>query len=299
MMTGRRWFGVVLLVVATSVAAGNSVFSVGVRGGGQMWLPKLAPEASGSVHGDVGMNGLLDLRYAWYGDLSSPVSAGFMLGAGVGYGAMAIKGNTTDVFRNIDYLGNPMDYHTTAHFKQSEQFAKAEFSILFALRAGGFAVQLGPRIMLPFAATRRFEISDVDIDAYYEQYNVHVHNRVITGALEQPYTRMNSEKMPKWNVLVGIEAGWEWPLGRSANTIGVQAYADIGLWNAYKAAPYTRLLDVAPITDAANPAAKVTVGSGESVIGFYNYLDFGLRVYYAFSVSSGNNHKHVGKKYRR
>ncbi|MBO7502464.1 MAG: hypothetical protein J6T32_04520 [Paludibacteraceae bacterium] len=299
MIRAKQYIGVLLLFVASPLLAGTSVFSIGVRGGGQMWLPQLAPEANGSVRGDVGMNGMLDLRYAWYGDLSSPVSAGFMLGAGVGYGAMAIKGSTSDVFRNIDYLGNPMDYRTTAHFKQSEQFAKAEFLILFALRAGGFAVQLGPRIMLPFAATRRFEISNVDIDAYYEQYNVHVHNRVITGAVEQPYTRLNSEKMPKWNILVGIEAGWEWPLGRNANTIGLQAYADIGLWNAYKAAPYTRLLDVAPITDAANPSAKVTVGSGESVVGFYNYLDFGLRLYYAFSVSSSKRHRHVRTGYRR
>ena len=49
------------------------------------------------------------------------------------------------------------------------------------------------------------------------------------------------------------------------------------------------MIEVSPITDAANPVPAVTVNSPESMITGKRYLGFGVRLYYAFTVSEGTN----------
>ena len=266
--------------------AQTSMLSIGVRGGGQTYLPDAALGASGEVKTAFGGAGTLDLRYTFYGNITDRLGIGFALGAGVGYGTAGVKGTNTDTYTNFDYLGNQMDYTTSAEFKQTDRFARAEASLMAALRFGNVTLNIGPRFMLPFAASSSLTLSEASIDAYYPRYNVHVVNELITGRLETPITNNQSPITNyQYSILLAAELGYEWHLN-DKSSLGLQAYIDVGVWN--NQSPITNnqspLIAVSPITDAATPVPEVTVGSIEPLIADCRYLSFGVRAYYAFSV---------------
>lgn len=281
---------ILLLLSSANLSSQNSVFSAGVRLGGQTWLPTLNNEVDGSIKGSIGAHEMVDFRYAYYGKINKHTRVGIMFGAGFGYGSCGVRGNNTDNFSNTDYSSNKIDYAATTDFKQSEQFANADFSLLLALRHNGFVAQIGPRLILPFSVKRTLRINDASIDAYYKQYDVHVVNEIITGKLETPYDI--TDKTQKWNVItLAIEMGWEWKLGyRSPNSVGIQAYANIGSRNG-KTPAYSRLINVSPISNPSDPIPDVTVGWADSLISKRAYLDFGLRMYYAFSPNTSSSLK--------
>ena len=270
------------------MSAQNSVFSTGVRLGGQTWLPTMTDEADGSIKGSIGAHEMADFRYAYYGKINKHTSVGIMLGAGFGYGSCGVRGNNTDRFVNTDFSSNKIDYTVTTDFKQSEQFVNADLSLLLALRHNGFVAQIGPRLILPFSVKRTLRINDATIDAYYKQYDVHVVNEIITGKLETPYDI--TDKTQKWNVVaLTVEMGWEWNLGyRSPSYAGIQVYANIGSRNG-KTPAYSHLISVSPISDPSNPVPDITVGWADPLVSKRAYLDFGLRMYYAFSPGSSSN----------
>ena len=239
---------------------------------------------------------MLDLRYSFYGDLTNTVRMGFTMGAAVGYGASAIKGTHIDTYTNTDYLGNQMDYTVTTAFRQKEQFAKGEMALMLAFDFNHVIVNIGPRVLIPFATKTTLTLTEASVDAYYPKYDVHVKDQLITGCLETPYSQNVSSSIPKCHVLMGAEVGYEWCFS-SKSCLGVQLYAGIGVWNTKS--PVTDnpspLIQVSPITDAANPVTTVTVGTVDALITKRRYLDFGLRLYYAFSVEQENNNQ---KQYR-
>lgn len=292
-MKGIRYILVLCLlsIVLNPIMAQTSVLSVGVRGGGQMWLPSAATGATADVRGGLGYTGALDLRYTFYSAVSDNIHLGFAIGAGAGYGTTALQGSNVDVFSNTDYLGNLIDYTATTAFRQTGQWAKAEASLLLAMRFGGVTVNTGPRFMMPFAASHRLKVTQSTIDAYFPRYNVHVVNERTTGVLPTPYMRQENVSQPQYNLLIAAEIGYEWTFDK--HIIGVQAYMDCGVWNTnnVSAMPLTRLVSVAPIIDASNPPPTVTVVSPEMYIAGRRYLDFGIRAYYAFSVSSQTRNK--------
>ena len=238
---------------------------------------------------------MLDLRYTFYGSLTNSVGMGFAVGAGVGYGASAIKGHHTDAYTNTDYLGNRMDYTINSTFRQKEQFAKAEVSLMLAMDFNHVVVNIGPRFMLPFATKTKLTLSEASIDAYYPTYDVHVTDKLITGQLETPNSQTVTSSMPKYHVLMAAEVGYEWYMN-DKSCLGFQLYADVAVWNkpyTVHPTPYT-LVQVSPIVDATNPVPDVTVGAVDGLIAKRRYLDFGLRLYYAFTARPNKRHKPYG-----
>jgi len=279
-------------VLCTPLWAQTSMLSIGVRGGGQTYLPTAAVGATGEVKPGIGGAGTLDLRYTYYGSVASQVELGVAVGAGVGYGTTGIKGTNMDSYTNIDYLGNKMDYSIDATYSLKDQFAKADVSLLLAMRFGGVTLNLGPRFMLPFAASSALTIRQSAIDAYYPAYDVHVTDQLITGKLTTPYTLPHTAIIPRYSLLVAAEIGYEWSLsGQSA--LGLQLYADVGVWDKPSAISYqpSVLIQVSPITSQENPVPTVTVGDIAPMIKDLRYIDFGLRVYYAFSIESDKGYK--------
>ncbi len=279
-------------VLCTPLSAQTSMLSIGLRSGGQTYLPTAAVGATGEVKPGIGGAGALDLRYSFYGDLSNNFELGFGLGVGFGYGTTALKGTSTDTYSNTDYLGNQMDYTVTSKFKQQDKFAKIDLALLCAMRFGGVTLNIGPRLMMPISATRSFTIHEANIDAYYPTYNVHVVNQLITGKLETPYTQASPSYLPTYHLLLGMELGYEWSLNNT-NAIGVQAYADIAVWSSSITYPLSSdpLIQVAPITNADNPVPTVEVGSIEAFVSHQRYVGFGLRAYYAFSMGPASSKK--------
>ena len=234
----------------------------------------------------------MDLRYAFYGCFTDRIGMGFTLGVGVGYGTTGLHGNHTDNYSNTDYLGKQIDYTVTSSLRQTDRFAKAEASLMLAFCFGNVIVNIGPRFMMPFAAKSELTITDASIDAYYPEYYVHVVDKMITGYLQTPYTQAVTSSLPKYNVLLTAEIGYEWYFDAS-NCLGIQAYAEVGVWNSGQATANgtAPLIQVSPITDAANPVPTVTVNAPASLVSNQRYLDFGLRVYYAFSLNGNDLRK--------
>ena len=272
--------------------AQTSALSIGVRGGGQTYLPTAAVGATGEVRPGFGGTGGLDLRYNYYGAVGAQAELGCAIGAGFGYGAAGIKGTNTDNFTNTDYLGNRMDYTVTSDFTQRDRFAKIDLSLLFAMRLNGFTLNVGPRFMLPLAANRSLTINEANIDAYYPAYDVHVVNQLITGKLETPYTENRPSNISKYHLLVAAEIGYEWRM-TNQHALGVQLFAEAAVWS--KQSPVTNnqspLIGVSPITSQENPVSTVMVGDIAPMIKDLRYIDFGLRVYYAFSIESDKGYK--------
>ena len=269
------------------VKAQTSVFSVGVRGGGQMCLP-----AGMDIHDQLGATGTLDMRYTFYGDVSNTIGIGFALGAGIGYGTTGFKGTNIDRYSNTDYLNNQLDYTVTSSFRQQDRFAKAEASLMVAFCFGNVTLHIGPRFMLPFASRASLTIEEASIDAYYPLYNVHVTDKPITGFMATPYRQAVPSHVPKYNVLLAAEIGYEWALD-DCNSLGLQAYAEVGVWNNYTATAATGpLIQVMPITDAANPVPAIRINNTDGRINGCRFLDFGIRVYYAFSTGKASDKYH-------
>ena len=287
-------------VLCTSISAHNSMVSIGVKGGGLTYMSS-ATDPSSSMQLTFGGSGTLDVRYAFYGSVTDNLSIGFNVGAGIGYGAASFKGRHTDTYTNFDYLGNQMDYKAYAAFKQIEQFAKAEVSLLASFCAENVIFNIGPRLMVPFATSSSLTISDASIDAYYPKYNVHVVNEQITGKLETPYANNQSQTaIPDYSLLVAFEIGYEWYFS-SQSCLGFQLFADIGVWNSPSTVTGnpSPLIGVSPIKDASSPIPSVTVGGIGPFITDCRFFDFGVRVYYAFSVGSQSSGKqHYGRDSR-
>ena len=279
-------------VLCTPLWAQTSMLSIGVRGGGQTYLPTAAVGATGEVKPGIGGAGAIDLRYTYYGSVASQVELGVAVGVGFGYGAASIKGTNTDNFTNTDYLGNRMDYTVMSDFTQRDKFAKIDVSLLLAMRFGGVTLNIGPRFMLPLAANRALTINEANIDAYYSAYDVHVVNQLITGKLETPYTEKHPSNISKYKVLIAAEIGYEWRV-TNQHALRAQLFAEAAVWN--KQSPITNnpspLISVSPITSAENPVPTVTVGDIAPMIKDLRYIDFGLRVYYAFSIESDKGYK--------
>ena len=274
------------------LSAQTSMLSIGVRGGGQTYLPTAAVGANGEIKPGIGGAGALDVRYTYYGSVASQVQLGVAVGAGFGYGTTGIKGTNMDSYTNIDYLGNKMDYSIDATYSLKDQFAKVDVSLLLAMRFGGVTLNIGPRFMLPLAANRALTINEANIDAYYSAYDVHVVNQLITGKLETPYTEKHPSNISKYNLLIAAEIGYEWRL-TNQHALGAQLFAEAAVWN--KQSPITNnpspLISVSPITSQENPVPTVTVGDIAPMIKDLRYIDFGLRVYYAFSIESDKGYK--------
>ena len=273
--------------------AQTSMLSIGVRGGGQTYLPTAAIGATGEVKPGIGGTGALDLRYTYYGQLTDRFGLGVAVGAGIGYGATNMKGKNSDTYSNFDYLGNKMDYTVKSTYLLTDRFAKADVSLFLALSFYHVTLHIGPRFMLPFAASSVATITQASIDAYYPLYNVHVVDKLITGKIETPYSHTISSSLPAYNVLMALEIGYEWHL-TDRHILGLQAFADIAVWSPRSTNPLTTnpLIQVAPIRNANDPVPTITVNA-PSGISSRRYLDFGIRAYYAFSFDShSSRHRH-------
>ena len=278
-------------VLCTPLSAQTSLLGIGLRGGGQMNIPSAAEKSTADVRSGLGGVGGIDLRYTFYSCIGT-TGIGFTVGAGFGYGSTALKGTNTDQYTNIDYLSNRIDYTIDSKFRQTDKFAQANASLMLALCFGNFTLNVGPRFMLPISPSSNLTIEEAHINAYYPTYDVNVTDQLITGVLATPYTQSVSSFLPKYNVLMGAEIGYEFGI-TDKTFLGFQLFADIAVWSQQSPNPLTPnpLIRVEPIKDASNPVPAVSVNSLNDRIEALRYLDFGLRAYVAFSVGK-NSEEH-------
>lgn len=273
-----------MLLSVLPAQAHTTVFSVGMRGGAQTVLPKIKSGDTWSVNNAYTGGGVVDFRYAYYADISNVCLWGFYIGLGAGVSTESLTGSKTDHYTNRDYDYSPMEYTVHSDFSQTTVYARAELSMMMAFYFGPVTFNVGPRFVLPVVTNATMTVKDLSISAYYQQYGVTVTNQRITGLLEMPYTRKVKADRPYGILQMGAELGYEYHLN-DQSSIGVQAYADIGVLNAGSPLGPSEdpLIDVAPIIEL-HPIPEVEVHSITNYVGDFRNLEFGLRIYYAFSL---------------
>lgn len=275
-------------LVAAVAAMAQSHISVGVRGGYGGFLPTQT-----GVDGHVAPNAMLDVQFAHYWSAGEE-DLGLRTGLDVGFAQARYTQVLNDHFVNIDYLGHPMEYTVTASSVAEQMMdVQLEVPLLFAMRANGFILNVGPKLLIPMWFSNRLDINGLNISAYYPEFGVTVPNELITGSVsENLLHQQSSEGTFVLSVLAYMDLGYEWRIRRTDNLIGVSFFAEASPWTySQPAHKGSRPIEVAPIINPDNPPAQVTVHRLSDVMpSMPVFLNFGLKLYYALEVADYRSH---------
>ena len=231
-----------------------------------------------------GASGALAFDYAFYKSFDK-VDLGLRTGLDLGYMYLPYHAEFAQQYSNMDYLNNQIDYTTSGLLDITQNQLYASVPVMFALRTHGFVCNIGVRLQMPFYQTGKQQLSNPLVQAYYPKYDVTVTNELITGIVTDEQLSMPLASSPVFlECYASAEIGYEHRLN-AKGAIGCAAYVHAGVWNALPKATDKPVIQVAPITDKVKPVPAVTVNDAyTSLLTSYTPLQFGLKVYYAFSL---------------
>ena len=267
---------VILLLCAFSVGANAqlSVLTAGMRGGSSLYI------TDKPVQCGFGYQGLLDLGYSYLWPLAR-IEVGIHTGINVGYSASSFRGTFENEFVNTDYYGYKMNYLTRGAHDQWSQQIQVEIPIMGSLRTtGGFIMSLGAKLMMPVWNIYSQTITNGYIEAYYEALDTHIYNEIITGQLTPDQVCKGKNAVPNFNFLLGTEMGYEWHF--DMHRVGLEFYFDIAPVSSHVKASEDPIVNVLPISDPKDPAAKVVVSPVTDYSANMRYIGCGLKFYYSF-----------------
>ena len=253
---------------------------VGVSGGSGL---NLTP-ADCVMKSNVGGGGALAFDYTFYKSFDK-VDLGLRTGLDLGYMYLPYHAEFAQHYSNVDYLNNQIDYTTSGLLDITQNQLYASVPVMFALRTHGFVCNIGVRLQMPFYQTGKQQLSEPLIQAYYPKYDVTVTNELITGIVTDEQLSMPLASSPVFlECYASAEIGYEHRLN-AKGAIGCAAYVHAGVWNALPKATDKPVIQVAPITNSETPVPTVTVNDAyTSLLTSYTPLQFGVKVYYAFSL---------------
>lgn len=252
------------------------LLTLGLRGGEMTVLQQSAQ----NLNNQLGGVGALDLGYIWYAPVPK-ADLGIRTGLLLGYGASAIGGGFSQQFTNTDYLGNQMDYTTSAQLYARQQMVSAEVPLMMALRAKGFTFNVGLSLQTVLWQHTRQHLYSPKIDAFYPAYNVHVTDELITGQLSADRQADGyAAGLPTAGMGVCTEIGYDFALPKGY--LGLQAFFSCSVWNNFHPSDNV-VIAVAPVANPVQPVPEVQVSNAlPSLCSSVHPLFFGLRLYYAF-----------------
>ena len=232
----------------------------------------------------IGGGGALAFDYAFYKSFDK-VDLGLRTGLDLGYMYLPYHAEFAQQYSNMDYLGNQVDYTTSGVVDVVQNQLYASLPLMFALRTHGFVCNIGVRLQMPFYQIGKQQLSNPLVQAYYPRYDVTVTNELITGIVTDEQLSMPLASSPVFlECYASAEIGYEHRLN-AKGAIGCAAYVHAGVWNALPKATDKSVIQVAPITDKVKPVPAVTVNDAyTSLLTSYTPLQFGVKVYYAFSL---------------
>jgi hypothetical protein len=256
------------------------ILRMGLAGGGGLHLTP----ADCVMKSNVGGGGALAFDYAFYKSFDK-VDLGLRTGLDLGYMYLPYHAEFEQHYSNVDYLNNQIDYTTSGLLDITQNQLYASVPVMFALRTHGFVCNIGVRLQMPFYQTGKQQLSNPLILAYYSKYDVTVTNELITGIVTDEQLSMPLASSPVFlECYASAEIGYEHRLN-AKGAIGCAAYVHAGVWNALPKATDKPVIQVAPITDKVKPVPAVTVNDAyTSLLTSYTPLQFGVKVYYAFSL---------------
>lgn len=273
--------------IASAMAAQDSTreldrFTIGVRAGAASMLQKMVNEDAKSKFGfDV----LLDLQYAHYWQTKKEHKLGLLTGISFGIAQGGLKApKSTDQYTVTDPDGMKASYTVTAdNIKETDRQLQLEVPLMFSLISKqGVFFNFGPRFFIPVYTPYKATLENPNIDAYFEQTDVHVTNEVITGLMKDNQTvgKGKTNNNLKLNITLGTELGYEWQL-KNGHSLGLGAYANYGLYSMFKQDAQNKksLVTVTP----AIPSTITTNSATEAWTQKMGFVDVGVKLAYHFN----------------
>lgn len=258
--------------------------STGLRGGAA--ISKVEPVRT--TAGGLAMFDL-DLTYMW--PMDQRLYLGLRSGLSVGYAGYGYRGDFTEEYTNTDFLNHPMNYTNTAvgaEMKVSQ--LNIEVPLMMAFRYEGFVLGAGFKFLMPGASNSYTQnIQELHINAFYPEYGVTVRDELITGLKEAPLAVKGKNAVSAFNFLWSMDLGYEWQM-EGLSYFGVGAFCNLGMVGTkpYEKGTNGRVIDVAPISDRDFPVPGVEVHAMSGLAKITHYMDFGVRMYFAFDIENYN-----------
>jgi len=249
---------------------------IAIDGGAEKWQQD---KASGQFAPEAG----LEVRYLVRWRVMPNTQLGLYTGLGGTYSKSTLEGSFTNQFTRQDYLGNTIEYTTSAAVSEQHRNIQVSLPVLFAFQTHGVALNIGPKLLWLALDNYQSTLNSATIDAYYPAYKVHVINQPSTGHIDVPSTQQGTGTSNNLQLTLSAELGYEWQLGNPYSRdyehyIGVQLYANYGVWSA-SFNTNQPMLSVAPIS-SASASPQITVGTIQGLGSSLSSISFGLRLYY-------------------
>ena len=251
-------------------------FTIGLRGGYANTLSR-ATDATRPLGYDV----MLDLQYAHYwAKVADKCQLGLLVGVGVGYLQSGLQQQAlSEQFTANTSDGNILYTITADNVTDKTGQVQLEVPVMFSMiTPGGFFLNAGPRILLPVYTPSHQTITNPDVDAYFEEEGVHVVNELVTGVVTdaQQDIKAATDTRFKVNILLGAELGYEFRL-QSGHSIGLGAYANYGVWSAFRGNGDGYVFNLTAPEGANNAAIDIMTLTNAKATKI-GYLDAGIKL---------------------
>ena len=251
-------------------------FTLGLRGGYANNLSR----AANATH-PLGYDVMLDLQYAHYwAKAADKCQLGLLVGIGVGYMQSGLQQQTfAEQFTANTSDGNILYTVTADNVSERAGQVQVEVPVMFSMiTPKGFFLNAGPRILLPVYTPSHQTITNPNVDAYFETEGVHVVNELVTGVVTdaQRDLKATTANNLKVNILLGAELGYEFRL-QSGHSIGLGAYADYGLWSAFKGNGDGYVFNLTAPEGATNATIDINTLTNAKATKM-GYLDAGIKL---------------------
>lgn len=258
--------------------------STGLRGGAALSKAEgLQSQAGGLAVFD------LDLTYMW--PMDQRLYLGLRSGLSFGYSGYGYRGNFVEEYTNTDFLGHKMEYTNSvvgAEMKVTQ--LNIELPLMAVFRYDGFVLGTGLKFIMPGAANNYTQtMQEVSIHAFYPEYGVTVRDELITGVTESPLYVKGKNAVSAFNLAWSFDISYEWQM-EGLSYFGMGAFANVGMVGTNPAEKGTngRVIDVDPIVNKDFPVPGVAVHAISGLAHITHYMDFGVRMYFAFDIENYN-----------
>lgn len=284
------------LCATLSMQAQFSQFTIGARGGVDTYLPQK------EVNAAMGAGGGVELRYSLLWTVGYVHRMGFSTGGTFAYRTPAMQVSPTYHFSTTDYNGDEIRYTISLRDAREQiRLMEVQVPLMVAMQFGNLRLNVGGRVDIPLMGHSTQQFKQVDIEATYPLYGVTISNELITGKVT-PGTRVEGAAATTMRVAAGLDINYEWVIGGHRNyasqetIIGVGAYAFSAVWTAKTPlATYPAMVEVSPIQNAADPAAKVQLHPISQVYPTALLpIEAGVRMYCSFEFS----HRYSSRRHR-
>lgn len=285
----RRWIYISMLLMLPLLAEARMTMpvirlSTGLRGGAALSKGEnLRSQAGGLAMFD------LDVAYLW--PMDQRLYLGLRSGLSLGYAGYGYRGNCVEEYTNRDYLGHTMEYTNTiegAEMKVTQ--LNLEVPLMMVFRYEGFVLGTGLKFVMPGAANNYTQtIEKINIHAYYPEYGVTVRDELITGQTESPLYIKGKNAVSAFNLIWSFDIAYEWQM-EGLSYFGMGAFANLGMVGTapYEKGTSGRVVSVSPIVNKDYPVPEVSVHAISALTPITHYMDFGVRMYFAFDVENYN-----------